>query len=501
LNGSSTDATDKKTREDSPDKLVRLTSSEQVMDISKFKINPSNFIGEKFGKITAEYNLLSPPVGKGAFGEVRRAIHRKTNMTRAIKIIYKEQTEPDEQERLINEVNVLKGLDHPNIMKVMEFYQDDNHFYIVSEFYNGGELFEKINKNGSFSEKEAAHTIRQILSAVFYCHQHKIVHRDLKPENILFESKKEDSLLKIIDFGTSKFFDPNKKMNQKFGTAYYIAPEVLKRKYNEKCDIWSIGVILYILLSGYPPFNGPDDSTIMDKVSQGKYDFHHEEWKGISDEAKTFIKKMMEYDVKKRYSAQEAYNDPWLRSFSRSDPNSKRLTVAALTKMKSFRAEKKFQEATWAFLVTHMSSREEKAELLKAFQELDTNGDGKLTREELVEGFKKFIGPEDAEKEVDAIMKAVDGNASGAIDYTEFVMATINRKSLLSKEKLEAAFKIFDKDANGHIDKNELKMIFNLGDTQDVHEKVWNDIIREVDQNADGDISFHEFTDMMLKIV
>jgi len=353
----------------------------------------------------------------------------------------------------------------------------------------------------SFSEKQAALTMKQILSAVFYCHQHNIVHRDLKPENILYESKKEDALLKIIDFGTSKQFEANSKMNQKFGTAYYIAPEVLKRKYNEKCDIWSCGVILYILLCGYPPFNGADDKAIMEKVSAGKYDFHHEEWKGVTPEAKKFIEKMMEIDVNKRYSAEQALNDPWIKKMCGATEVDRPLAISALKNLKSFRAEKKLQEATWVFLVTYMSTREEKAELLKTFQALDLNGDGQLTREELIEGYKKFMSSEEAEKEVDTILKAVDANGSGALDYSEFVMATINRQKLLSKERLEATFKMFDKDGSGYLEIDEIKAIFNPNGTQVIADSVWLDLIKEVDPNSDGKISLSEFKEMMMKLV
>jgi len=444
---------------------------------------------------------LNPAVGKGAFGEVRRAVHKKTNMTRAVKIIYKESTDKEEQEKLINEVNVVKTLDHANIMKVLEFFQDEHHFYIVSEFYNGGELFDRIISMKNFTEKMAAATIKQILSAVSYCHSHNIVHRDLKPENVLYESKKEDAQLKVIDFGTSKQFDANSKMNQKFGTAYYIAPEVLKRKYNEKCDVWSCGVILYILLCGYPPFNGDNDKIIMDKVALGKYDFHHEEWKGVSEDAKKFIRKLMELDVPNRYSALQALDDPWLKKVLGQQEIDKPLAMSALKNLKSFRAERKLQEATWMFLVTYMSTREEKAELLKTFQALDENGDGQLSTEELVKGYRKIMGDVEAEAEVDAIMKVVDANGSGAIDYTEFVMATINRQKLLSKDRLESAFKMFDKDGSGYLEIDEIKAIFNPGGQRNIDEKVWEDLIREVDPNGDGKISLNEFKDMMMKLL
>jgi len=383
----------------------------------------------------------------------------------------------------------------------VEFYQDEKHFYIVSEFYNGGELFEKITTMKSFSEKQAANTMKQILSAVNYCHQAKIVHRDLKPENILYESKRDDSLLKVIDFGTSRYYEPATKMNQKFGTPYYIAPEVLRRKYTEKCDVWSCGVILYILLCGYPPFNGENDKIIMDRVAAGKYDFNHAEWSDISDEAKKLIRRMMEYDPNQRCSAEQALNDPWFKATLGETSLDRPLAITALTNLKQFRAQKKLQEATWVFLVSYLATKEEKNQLLKTFQALDLNGDGQLSRDELIIGYEKIMGSEDAEREVEAIMKAVDSNGSGCIDYTEFVMATISRHNMLSKERLEAAFKMFDKDGNGYLTADELKEIFNPGNQREIDDNVWVELIREVDTNGDGKLSYKEFKEMMLKLI
>jgi len=288
-------------------------------------------------------------------------------------------------------------------------------------------------------------------------------------------------------------------MNQKLGTAYYIAPEVIKGEYNEKCDVWSCGVILYILLCGYPPFNGDDDQTIMDKIAIGEYDFHSVEWKGVSEDAKKFIRRLMEIDVAQRYSAAQALDDPWLKEVLGQQEIDEPLAMSALKNLKSFRAERKLQEATWMFLVTYMSTREEKAELLKTFQALDENGDGQLSTDELVKGYRKIMGDAEAEAEVEAIMKVVDVNGSGYIDYTEFVMATINRQKLLSKDKLESAFKMFDKDGSGFLEIDEIKAIF--GGQRNIDEKVWEDLIKEVDANGDGKISLNEFEDMMMKLL
>jgi len=223
----------------------------------------------------------------------------------AVKIIRKSSLNEKDRSRFFEEIDVMRSLDHPNILRLYEVYQDDKRYYLVMELCTGGELFDEITKRSQFSEADAAAIIKQVLSAVAYCHRKKVCHRDLKPENILLDSKSTDAnnSIKVIDFGASTRFDGKSKLTQIYGTAYYIAPEVLKSNYSEKCDVWSAGVILYILLSGKPPFGGVNDKEILESVKQGLFSFTSPEWRSISDEAKTLIKQMLMYDPSKRISA------------------------------------------------------------------------------------------------------------------------------------------------------------------------------------------------------
>lgn len=237
--------------------------------MNNLKISKANFIAARTDCIT-DYYTFGPPLGSGSFGTVRKAIHKLTGQPRAIKILKKDE---QDEKKLELEVDILSKISHPNAMQIYEYYQDAKYFYIVSEFCAGGELFDKITKKGKFNEREAANILKQMLSTVLYCHSNNIVHRDLKPENILLDDKSDDTVIKIIDWGGARYFIHGKKMTTVSGTPYYIAPEVLKEKYDEKCDIWSCGVILYILLSGYPPFNGINDMEIMKAVKKGRYNF------------------------------------------------------------------------------------------------------------------------------------------------------------------------------------------------------------------------------------
>merc|ERR1711981_497978 len=270
--------------------------------MESIKITSKDFVMQHAGKLRAHYRI-GKMLGSGAFGEVRVCVHRESGAQRAVKVLRKSHMDEDEKKMLFNEINNLKDLDHPNILKMYEFFEDEKRYYIVTDICKGGELFDEIVARGKFSEQDASMLMKQVLSCINYCHQNRIVHRDLKPENILLEQNKEFDQIKIIDFGTSLVYDPAKKLDEKLGTPYYIAPEVLNKKYGEKCDIWSIGVIVYILLCGSPPFSGQTDNDIMKAVRAGKVNY---EGKGFSAVAIDFMQALLTYDQDQRPSAATA---------------------------------------------------------------------------------------------------------------------------------------------------------------------------------------------------
>jgi calcium-dependent protein kinase len=324
------------------------------------------------------------------------------------------------------------------------------------------------------------------------------VHRDLKPENVLLEQNKDFDQIKIIDFGTSLVHSNTEKpLDEKLGTPYYIAPEVLNKKYNEKCDLWSIGVITYIILSGMPPFNGNTDQEIMKKVKIGKFSFSDPCWSSITDKAKDFITQLFTYDIEKRPSAEEALQHPWITEMSHMviDTN---VAQGALSNLKNFSADQKLKQATFAFIATQLLSKGEKENLSRVFKEIDANGDGKLSLDEMLVGYDKFFGKNMDKEDIVKMFKSVDTDNSGFIDYTEFVIASTNEKQLLSNDKLQAAFKMFDKDNSGFISAEEIKEV--LGHGKSLSEDQINQIIREVDENGDNEISFEEFSTMMKKL-
>lgn len=235
-------------------------------------VKQSDLVGEKKAKISQVYEFLSE-IGSGAFSKAYKVKHNATGIFRCVKKISKKDLGENELKELVSEVGILKTLDHPNILKVYEFYQNAHFFFIVTEYLKGGELFDRIQKLSYFNEKSAAKVMQQLQRAVSYLHSNGQTHRDLKPENIVYETSEDNANIKLIDFGTATIFNSDDKLKAKLGTAYYIAPEVLKQDYDNRCDIWSAGVIMYILLCGSPPFNAKKDKDIMKKIEIGKFEF------------------------------------------------------------------------------------------------------------------------------------------------------------------------------------------------------------------------------------
>ena len=212
-----------------------------------------------------------------------------------------------------DEIKILRQLDHPNIIKYYETYESPKYMYLVMEYCGGGELFDKITKNKEvFSEKQASDIMFKLFLAINHCHTNNIAHRDLKPENIMYSSNEKDADIKIIDFGLSKQSKGKKdNLGTVVGTPYYVAPEVLDGNYGFECDCWSLGVIMYILLSGYLPFSGSTAGDVFKKVKDAKYSFEQREWKAVSEEAKDLIKKLLCKDKKIRYTCAQALKHSW----------------------------------------------------------------------------------------------------------------------------------------------------------------------------------------------
>ncbi|KAL4645873.1 calcium/calmodulin-dependent protein kinase type 1D-like [Arapaima gigas] len=248
-------------------------------------------------------------LGSGAFSEVFMVKERKTGKHFALKCVKKK---PKRDGILENEIAVLRRIKHENVVGLEDFYESRTHYYLVMQLVSGGELFDRILDRGVYTEKDASLVIRQVLQGVSYLHKNGIVHRDLKPENLLYFSQDENSKIMISDFGLSKMED-NGVMSTACGTPGYVAPEVLAQKpYSKAVDCWSIGVITYILLCGYPPFYEETETRLFSKIMKAQYEFDSPFWDDISDSAKDFIRNMMQKNPKMRYTPEQGLRHPWI---------------------------------------------------------------------------------------------------------------------------------------------------------------------------------------------
>ncbi|XP_025830639.1 calcium/calmodulin-dependent protein kinase type 1 [Agrilus planipennis] len=287
---------------------------------SEKKVKKDGKDSDKQSLIEEKY-VLKDMLGTGAFSVVRLAESKeRPGELYAVKIIDKKALKGKE-DSLENEIKVLRKLVHPNIVQLLETFEDKNKVYLVMELVTGGELFDRIVEKGSYTEKDAADLIRQVLEAVDYMHEQGVVHRDLKPENLLYYNPDENSKIMISDFGLSKMEDSG-IMATACGTPGYVAPEVLAQKpYGKAVDVWSIGVISYILLCGYPPFYDENDSNLFAQILKGEFEFDSPYWDEISDSAKDFIRKLMCVDVEKRYTCRQALAHPWISGNAASNKN------------------------------------------------------------------------------------------------------------------------------------------------------------------------------------
>ena len=488
-----------------PDPAFIRSSTQRIGTVTEFKLTEGILVEQSKG-VPEEYYENIRTLGEGAFGLVYLGKHKISGVERAIKNINKDQANlsKEEEKTLIKEINILKTLDHPNIMKVYEYFNTPDCFSIVSELCTGGELYHKI-ENNNLNENVGKYVMKQLLSAVAFCHKNGIIHRDLKPENILLEEEEEATkeyfTIKVIDFGTSGKMKKGQKYNEVIGTPFYIAPEVLNNNYDEKCDMWSCGVILYVMLSGEPPFYGENDNEIYAQILNSEVNFNQKVWDDISDEAKDLIQKLLNKNHRSRLSAVEALQHPWIQNIDNKKINFLGIETlnAIVTNLYKYNAVQILQQASIAFIVHNLITRDMTKELRKCFIQFDTNGDGRLDKEELINGLKQVDTKKNLEQEVDRVMNIIDVDGNGFIEYEEFLRASIDINKILTDENVKIVFQLFDANNTGKITPMELKKVMD-NNAADVSDEVWAQIIDDIDLDKDGVISFYEFKEMLNKV-
>mmetsp|Transcript_16538 Transcript_16538/g.24540 ORF Transcript_16538/g.24540 Transcript_16538/m.24540 type:complete len:362 (+) Transcript_16538:143-1228(+) len=293
---------------------------------------------------------IGKPLGEGAFSVVKEGTNKETGESFAIKIVTKAKLTDEDEIALKDEIAVLKDLQHDHIIRLYDVFEESRFYYLVTERMCGGELFDRIVAKSYYNEKEARDVCKILFEALQYCHSQNVAHRDLKPENLLLQSEDNDSDLKLADFGFAKRCSSENCLTTQCGTPGYVAPEILEgTPYGCKADMWSLGVIVYIILGGYPPFIESNQRELFRKIRRGQYEFHEEYWGGVSADAKDLISKLLTVDPSKRFSAEEALGCKWMQMGG--DELAAVDLGVNLAEFKKFNARRKFKGAVQAVIL------------------------------------------------------------------------------------------------------------------------------------------------------
>ena len=618
-----------------PDEYKSLNTVDPFFfsNIDDVRLKPSNFININNNNPDDIYTYIED-IGEGSYGYIIKVKHNLTKEIRAMKIIEKSRLIDKDNEAIISdEIKILKSLDHPNIIKIYEFFSDKYKFYIVMEYLELGDLFSFFKKlvvdknknkdlkqtNCYFLNVNIRSIIKQLLSALTYLHTKNIIHGDIKLENILITdiifnnrfsyinkminnknaNKKSDNLnslfinnsvsiskinlknykknkknnlidklincnassitsisIKLIDFGCSKYFKPSETKSELIGTAYYIAPEVLNNKYNYKCDIWSVGVVMYALLNEKPPFTGKNNEEIINNIKKGNINYNTYRLNNSSINLQSFLKKLLTYNYLNRVKAFTALKDPWLSYDQSSTSNNNILQVCnfskintdeefnsiiynsnnkifdniyykAYIKLKKYSSYPKisiFKQAVLIIIAHNYINSKEANEYRDVFIEFDKDCDGRISKKDLLfiiniyennklsetgGDFNTYNKKEYSQLNVlaDKIIQAVDFDKNGYIEYEEFIKAVVDLTTLLSDENLKYAFNYFleykkDHYSSKEIHKNNKFIDYNLiekvlFDNKEVKPKIVADIMKSIGKNINETINLNEFKIIM----
>ena len=475
-----------------------LSDDESSISISNklFITDISEFLPSK------KYKILDK-LGSGSFGKVFLAQNKYTKEKVAMKEIKKANKDLLSDGEIKDEIDILKSLDHPDIVRIIESFNTKDSYVLVTEYCEGGELYDQVRNQ--LSETQIAVIFKQLLSGLAYLHSHNIVHRDLKLENILIQEIEKSKTtgedlfnIKIIDFGTARIFDNKKKPQSIVGSSYYIAPEVLNQKYGKECDLWSVGVILYMFIVGHAPFDGCDDEEITGNIQKGIYKKDDKRWKKASREVKDLIQKLLIYNPQKRLTALQALRHPWFKITDSDilyDNVPKNDIIECIRNLLTYNISSKLEELVLAYIIHNIPRPRQAKSAIKLFKLVNEVGDGKLLKRELKKTLLLFVTEDFLNKyDFDEQFSLIDGDKKGYINYEEFLRACLGRKKILTDKILKYAFSFFDPNNTGFIKKKKMKSFFG----NKVDENTFKIIFDEIDSDKDGKINFKDFKAMLL---
>ncbi len=483
-------------------------------------------------------------LGSGTYGTVKKVCLIKNPLTiRAMKIISKDNIRQGlDHTKLIDEIKILKKLDHPNIMKIYECFVDEHNFYIISDFCDQGDLLGKLEKLGKMNEIVVKFLMEQVLNAVAYLHSKKVLHGDIKLENILLytatsqnkgrrftsinidineikelrrELNKNETLskrsrnyvndmlnyeIKLIDFGCSKYFvkkNKHRSLSGVIGSPLYCSPEVVDDLYDELSDEWSCGVLMYILLSGEAPFKGTSEEELFKEIKKCKYSFDLVEFNEVSSACKDLIRKLMEPKKSKRIKAHEALKHPFFTQlFNPIKSTIQKQDLNILRNLIRYKQPtSKFHESMYAFICNNYIDIDEEKHLRAVFRSIDRSDKNNLSKEDLRESFKE-IKVNLSDEELNIIFKKIDSDQNHSIQYQEFLRAACDKKTLLSQENLKNAFlALCENEEREYITGDNIKR-FIFHDLK-LQEEVFDEYLEQFGMKRDDKMSFAQFCDIL----
>ena len=509
-------------------------------DVLNIPIRRNSLIVEWYKNPYDLYDELET-IGSGGFGLVKKVcLKNNPESIRAMKIIPRNYLlKGINDANLLEEIFILKNLDHPNIMKLYEFFVDCKNFYIISEFFDQGDLLKKIEKLRTMNQIVVKFIMNQVFSAIAYLHSKGVLHGDIKLENImLYSTTKEvnqrftminkkldldkdlqrdlnnfykinyksqkntkkvmDDItnyeIKLIDFGCSKLFSKkkHKKISGIIGTSLYCSPEVVDNLYDEKCDEWSCGVLMYILLSGKAPFPGETEEEIFEKIKKCKYNFDSPVFKNVNDNCKDLIKKLLEPSIHKRIKASEALKHPFfIEEFDTNKALIENKDLSLLENIINIKPyTSKFHQSIIAFLCVNYINKDEEKKLRKIFRYIDKDGKNILNTKTLEEKLKEN-GYLLTKEKLDNIIKTLDRDSNGTIEYQEFLAGVCDKESLFSDNNLKSAFNCIDQGEKGYITADDIKNFIFKG--KEVKNKIFIDYLKQFGMEIDDEINFNDF--------
>ena len=511
-------------------------------DIKNMKVR-ANLIVQKKTDPWSIYEEIGD-LGYGSYGIVKKiSLKSSPDKIRALKIIPKEYLiEGVDTEKLLDEIIILKNLEHPNIMKLYEFFEDDKSYYMVSEFCDQGDLFDKMQKLNWMTEIVVKFLMEQVLNAIAYLHSKGVIHGDIKLENIMlytttksarerftminkqlsydpslqmeiensyregYENKSDVSSktmkvvnnmlnyeIKLIDFGCSKLFSKHgERKSGIIGTSIYCSPEVIDDLYDEKCDEWSCGILMYLLLCGEPPFDGETDKEIFEKIKKCKYDFSLPQFKNVSDNCKDLIKKLLEPKISRRIKAKDALKHPFFtESFNPEEALTKNKDITIIKRLETLKIiQSQFHQAIISYMSSNYISKDEEKKLRTIFRYIDYDNKSFLTKSKIEKVLKEY-GILCTEEKLQNIINVLDVDKDGVVEYQEFIQGLCDKRTLFNEFNLKNIFTIMDEDNKGYLTSDDIKNFVFPNKT--VNEEAITEYLKQFGMKIDDKLKFDSF--------